>query len=60
MSLPVGRIQCRKHPTYIGARTARCNCLACDFIYFMRKYGKYYFDDESYIEIRKLVLRKKK
>jgi hypothetical protein len=60
MSLPVGRIQCREHPGYIGARMTTMGCDACDFIYFMRKRSKYHFDDESCVEVRKLVLRKKK
>jgi len=60
MSFLVGRIQCRKHPNYIGAHLPKTYCLACDFIYFMRKRSKYHFEDDSCVEVRKLVLRKKK
>jgi len=60
MSLPIGRIQCRKHHAYIGAHLPKGYCSACDFIYFMRKKQRYFFSDTTCVEVRKLVLRKKK
>ena len=61
MSLPIGRVQCRKHPRFIGTHLPKADCYACDFLYFMRKSKRYFFDDDqSCVEVKKLVLRKRK
>lgn len=65
MSLHVGRIQCRKHPSFVGVHLPKVECMACDLLYFMRKNKRYFFydvetGDDSCIEVRKLVLRRKK